>query len=142
MYLAGLIADDARMTREVLQRWVNEAYAGGLAGSTVPSVAASGPHGTEMALRWIDSSKPLEAAAGWATLNCLVSILPDAELDQAELKRLLQRVQKSIKTAPRSRALSDERLCHCHRLLRCADDRVVSSDRGENRTGDSRPGHQ
>jgi len=35
MYLAGLIADDARMTKKDLRRWVRTAYAGALPGSTV-----------------------------------------------------------------------------------------------------------
>src|ERR671924_320648 len=30
MYLAGLIADDARMTKKDLQRWADNAYAGSL----------------------------------------------------------------------------------------------------------------
>src|SRR5688500_6922770 len=34
MYLAGLIADDARMTKKDLQRWVEKAYAGSLSGAT------------------------------------------------------------------------------------------------------------
>src|ERR1700723_636157 len=33
MYLAGLIADDERMTREDLQRWGEKAYAGSLPGA-------------------------------------------------------------------------------------------------------------
>ena len=45
MYFAGLIADDARMTREDLQRWVEKAYAGALPGATVLWVAAGSPHG-------------------------------------------------------------------------------------------------
>ena len=36
MYLAGLIADDARMTKKDLQRWVEQAKAGALSGATVP----------------------------------------------------------------------------------------------------------
>lgn len=40
------------------------------------------------------------AAAGWATLSGLVAIRDDAELDLAELKRLLQRVQKTIHQQP------------------------------------------
>ena len=65
-YLAGLIADDARMTPENLQRWV-ETASGVLAGSTVPGVAAGGPQGLTMARRWIDSDVERVAAAGWAT---------------------------------------------------------------------------
>jgi 3-methyladenine DNA glycosylase AlkD len=100
MYLAGLIADDARMTKKDLQRWVAGAYCGGLSGTTVPSVAAGGAHGWALALEWIESKKPLTAVAGWATLSSLVSIKDDAELDLAALKRLLQRVQKTIHQAP------------------------------------------
>ncbi len=100
MYLAGLIADDARMTKSDLQNWVEQAYVGPLAGATVPWVAAGSPHGREMALTWIESPKSLVAVAGWATFSSLVSIKADAELDLAELKNLLQRVQKSIHQAP------------------------------------------
>ena len=99
MYLAGLIADDARMTRQDLQGWVDEAC-GPLAGSTVPWVAAGSPHGWELAREWIDSDKELVAVAGWATLGCLTSIKEDAQLDVAELKRLLQCVQRTIHEAP------------------------------------------
>src|SRR4029434_9146051 len=96
MYLAGLIADDARMAKKDLQRWVQKAYAGSLHGSTVPWVAAGSPHGRELALEWIESAKPLVATAGWTTLSSLVAMKDDAELDLTELKQLLGRVQKSI----------------------------------------------
>src|SRR6266403_4914817 len=39
MYLAGLIADDLKMTKQDLQKWVEKAYAGSLPGATVPWVA-------------------------------------------------------------------------------------------------------
>lgn len=100
MYLAGLIADDARMTKKDLQRWVEKAYAGSLPGTTVPSVAAGSAHGPDMARKWIESPKPLIASAGWATWSALVSVKPDAELDIAELRALLQRVLKTIHQSP------------------------------------------
>ena len=99
MYLAGLIADDAQMTKKDLQRWVGKTC-GPLATSTVAWVAAGSTHGRELALEWIESGKDLVAVAGWATLSSLVSTRDDAELDLAELKRLLQRVQKTIHQAP------------------------------------------
>jgi hypothetical protein len=99
MYLAGLIADDARMTRKDLQRWVERAYAGALPGTTVASVAAGSPHGREMALKWIESKRNLEAAAGWATWSGLVSVKDDGELDAGELKQLLSRVERTIPQA-------------------------------------------
>jgi 3-methyladenine DNA glycosylase AlkD len=100
MYLAGLIADDARMTKADLQRWIARATHAPLAGWTVPSVAAGSPHAQELAMAWIDSTNTSDAQAGWATLSALVSIKDDAELDLPELKRLLQRVQKTIRQAP------------------------------------------
>src|SRR5215475_3062958 len=54
MYLAGLIADDAKMTKKDLQKWVENATWGMVGEYTVPGVASSGPHGREMAL-WMGS---------------------------------------------------------------------------------------
>ncbi len=99
MYLAGLIADDAKMTRKDLQHWAEKACAP-LAGSTVAWVAAGSPHALEMALTWIASPKDLVAAAGWATLGSVVAIKSDSELDLTQLKELLQRLQKTIHSAP------------------------------------------
>jgi len=100
MYLAGLIADDAKMTSKDLQRWVEKANNATVCGYTVPWVAAESNHGRELALKWIESKKEGIAAAGWATLSSLVAITDDAELDLVELKQLLQRVQKTIHDQP------------------------------------------
>jgi 3-methyladenine DNA glycosylase AlkD len=100
MYLAGLIADDAKMTTKDLQRWAKEAYWSMLSEYTVPWVAAESGHGRELALEWIESPRENIAAAGWATLSSLVAIKDDAELDLPELKRLLDRVGKTIHHQP------------------------------------------
>jgi 3-methyladenine DNA glycosylase AlkD len=100
MYLAGLIADDAQMSKKDLQRWIANATHSPLASFTVPWVAAGSPHGWEIALEWIDSKEALTAEAGWATLRSLVSIKDDSELDLAVLKQLMERVRKNIHQAP------------------------------------------
>jgi 3-methyladenine DNA glycosylase AlkD len=100
MYLAGLIADDMAMTKKDLQRWLKGAYWTMLSDCTVAWVAAGGKHGRELALEWIESKDERVAAAGWSTLNSLVLTKPDEELDLAELKRLLARVQKTIHSQP------------------------------------------
>src|SRR5436190_11632449 len=100
MYLAGLIADDARMTKKDLQHWLDQAYCYGLSGYTVAWVAAGSPHGRELALKWIGSKDEKVATAGWATLGSLVAIADDEDLDIPELKRLLDRVGKTIHKAP------------------------------------------
>ena len=58
------------------------------------------PAWCELALEWIESEDEDVALAGWATLSSLVSIKDDADLDLAELKRLLARVQKTIHKQP------------------------------------------
>src|SRR5256885_13077547 len=50
MYLAGLIADDARMTKKDLQRWAEDANCASLSEYTVAWVAAESHHGRELAL--------------------------------------------------------------------------------------------
>src|SRR5207245_4792390 len=95
MYLAGLIADDHKMTKDDLRKWLLKANCGSLCDYTVPWVAAESQHGHELALEWIDSKDEKTASAGWATLSSLVAITDDADLDVAELKRLLQRVEKT-----------------------------------------------
>jgi 3-methyladenine DNA glycosylase AlkD len=96
MYLAGLIADDARMTKKDLQRWVDGAYCPGLAEYTVPWVTAEGPHGPDMARKWVESKKELVASAGWSTWGGLVALREDGELDLQELLGLLERVESTI----------------------------------------------
>ncbi len=100
MYLAALMADDARMGRQDLQRWIAGASSPMLAEYSVPWVAAGSPHGWDVALKWIDSRKEHEAAAGWNTLAGIVALRPDGELDLAQLRKLLARVEKQLRTAP------------------------------------------
>ena len=99
MYLAGLIADDEKMTKKDLQTWVKNAVSNNINEYTVPWVAAEGQHGYELAMEWIDSKEPHIAAAGWSTLANLAALKPDSELDLASLKNLLMRVEKNIHKA-------------------------------------------
>ncbi|HVK16564.1 MAG TPA: DNA alkylation repair protein [Fimbriiglobus sp.] len=96
MYLAGLIADPARMTKADLRKWVKGAYWNMLAGYTVPWVASESRYAVELATEWMDSPKELIAVAGWTTYSSYVSIRPDEELDLDEIEGLLGRVQKEI----------------------------------------------
>ena len=100
MYLAGLITDDLKMTRDDLQRWVNGAYWSLLSESTVPWVAADGRHGRDLAVEWIESPVETVACAGWRTLSCLSLTRPDSELDLPEYEALLNRVKCSIHEQP------------------------------------------
>src|SRR3954469_4323361 len=73
MYLAGLIADDEKMTQRDLNRWAERGNPT-LCGYTGAWVPAESAHGWTLAAKWIESKKTHVAVAGWATLSSLVSI--------------------------------------------------------------------
>ncbi len=99
MYLAGLIADDAKMTKEDLQEWVKGATSDNICGYTVPWVAAGSRYGFELAMEWIDSEVENIASAGWNTLGGLAALKPDTELDLPVYKKLIDRVAIKIHSA-------------------------------------------
>lgn len=96
MYLAGLIADDKKMTKTDLHNWVEKAYWYMISEFTVPWVAAESHYGHELALEWMQSEKENIAAAGWATYANLLALIPDNQLDKEEIKDLLAKVKKEI----------------------------------------------
>ena len=95
-YLAGLIADETRMTKKDLKHWLAKGNCPAITASIVAWVAAESSHGHELALKWIDSMTENTAHTGWETLSSLVAITDDSSLDVPELKRLLKRVEQTI----------------------------------------------
>lgn len=100
MYLAGMVADGAQMTKKQLDGWAKQADWYMIAEYSVPGVASESEHGPALADKWIDARKEHVAAAGWATWAALVSVKPDDELDTAHLRELLARVARDIDAAP------------------------------------------
>jgi 3-methyladenine DNA glycosylase AlkD len=96
MYLAGLIADPAKMTRADLNDWVEKAYWYMISEYTVAWVASESPFGTELALEWIESENENIAASGWSTFASIVALKSDEEIDIQLYKKLLERVSKTI----------------------------------------------
>jgi 3-methyladenine DNA glycosylase AlkD len=99
-YLAGLIADETRMTVEDLRRWLATSNCRAISATAVAWVAAESQHGRELALDWIESQDEDSAQAGWATLSSLVALAKDSRLDLAELERLLGHVERTIHQQP------------------------------------------
>jgi 3-methyladenine DNA glycosylase AlkD len=99
MYLAGLIADDARMTKEDLQTWVEMALSSNICEYTVPWVCAASNFGFELGLKWIDSDQEHIATAGWNTLTGLTALKQDEELDLDTYRQLIGRIEKTIHTS-------------------------------------------
>jgi 3-methyladenine DNA glycosylase AlkD len=99
MYLAGLIAEPAKMTKAQLQKWVKSAYWHMLQEYTVAWVAAESRFGVELANEWMKSPKEGIAAAGWSTYSSFVAITPDEDLDLVEIEQLLIRIPKDLPKA-------------------------------------------
>lgn len=100
MYLAGLIADEKKISKTQLQQWVKMAQWEMISEYTVAWIAAESPYGMELALEWIDSDKEEIQASGWSTLSSWVSIRKDEDLDLKTLEKLLKRVEKNIHGSP------------------------------------------
>lgn len=100
MYLAGLIADETKITKEQLQNWAEKAYWYMLSEYTVAWITAESPYGHELGMEWIESDDERIASAGWATLANLVTLKNDEDLDLKELDTLLDCISKTINYAP------------------------------------------
>jgi len=99
MYLAGLIADESKMSKKDIQQLAEKATSSAMCEYTVSWVAAESAYGWELGIKWIESPKETIASAGWNTLSCVIAMKADEELDIPLIRKLLQRVQKEIHTA-------------------------------------------
>ncbi len=100
MYLAGLIADEGKMTKKDLNGWLEKAWCDAIAEYAVAWVAADGPYGWDLALEWIESEDEKTAVAGWGTLSSVVAVKSDSQLDIDVLRALLIRVKNTIHSQP------------------------------------------
>lgn len=99
MYLAGLIANGALMTKTQLDQWAKQATWPMLADYAVAWVAAEHPQAVPLASKWIDSKRELVASAGWSTLAAVAATIKDDALPLATLDKLLERVEQTINSA-------------------------------------------
>jgi 3-methyladenine DNA glycosylase AlkD len=96
MYLAGLMADENRITESQLNEWIENAYWYYLSEFAVPWVAAETPFGFQLGLKWIQSNQEQIAAAGWVTVSYYASLHPDTALDIEKYSLLLDKVALEI----------------------------------------------
>jgi 3-methyladenine DNA glycosylase AlkD len=101
MYLAGMVADGSQMTKKQLNHWA-EATTNlhMISAYSVPWVTVENPDAHDLAIQWIKSNKEHVASSGWATYSGLAAVKPDADLDLAEIERLLTAIPKEIHSAP------------------------------------------
>lgn len=100
MYLAGMVADGAKMSRDSLNEWAEGASGMQMiAEYTVPWVTVESLHARDLATKWIASKDDAIAAAGWSTYSGLLSTKTDNDLDVKEIEGLLDRIVKKIGSA-------------------------------------------
>jgi 3-methyladenine DNA glycosylase AlkD len=101
MYLAGIVADGSKMSREQLEEWTKDTASFRMISEyTIPWVAVESPYARELALKWMKSKTEHVAAAGWCTYSGIVAVTPDEALNLPEIERLLDVVGKEIAGAP------------------------------------------
>jgi hypothetical protein len=97
MYLAGIVADGAQLSREQLHTWADAAAGLQMISEyTVPWVALDHSDAQDVAMDGIHSPKEHMATSGWCTYSGLVATRADDALDLREIERLLGMVVKEI----------------------------------------------
>jgi 3-methyladenine DNA glycosylase AlkD len=99
-YLAGLVADGAKLTTAQLDGWARTAGWCMISGTTVPWMASEHPEGISLALKWIESPHEHIVVSGWRSLGALVTVIPDEKLPVNKLSALLDRVVQTLAAAP------------------------------------------
>jgi len=99
MYMAAFMIDPESITKEELQRWVENAYWYMISDYTVAWTASASPHGWELAHEWMKSKNQFIASAGWSTISSIMSIKADNELDKEALASLMEKAKNDIHTA-------------------------------------------
>jgi 3-methyladenine DNA glycosylase AlkD len=99
MYLAALISEPQKMSKEQLQKWAEDAYWYMLSEYPVAWATAESNYGWELAMEWIQSDKENIASSGWSTLSCYMAIKKDKELDLEKIEELLDFISTNIHTS-------------------------------------------
>jgi len=129
-YLAGMIADGAKMTPAQLDIWAKSAGWCMISGTIVPWVASEHPAGFALALKWVDSPVEGVAIAGWKTLGALAATVPDDQLPVKPWSALLDRVAKTLPAAPNDvRSAMNGFLIACGTYIAPLGDKAIATAR-------------
>jgi len=96
MYLAGLMADEHKISESQLDEWIDKAYWFYLSEFAVPWVASETDFGFDIGLKWTQSDQERIASAGWVTLAYYAGVNEDKDLDIQAYSQLLDKVVQEI----------------------------------------------
>lgn len=98
-YLAQYIVEPKKMSKEILDEWVNAADGYSLSEYAVSAVAAESPFALECIRDWIkctgDNSEAVKAA-GYSTYSYYISMIPNEQLDLDEISSLIKEIGTKI----------------------------------------------
>lgn len=99
MYLAGLISDPKKMTKQELQNWANNASWYMISEYAVAWTVAESNFALELSQEWISGDSNHHKCIGYATLGSYIALTPDEELDINFFKNEVEKIGKSIHDA-------------------------------------------
>lgn len=100
MYLAGLIADSQKMSKEDFDSWIENAYCHGLSDYTVATTLAKSKMAQEIADKWIDSKKELYQSAGWTCYGQLLKDKNNEKINKEKIEKYLYDIELNIHKSP------------------------------------------
>jgi 3-methyladenine DNA glycosylase AlkD len=100
MYLAGMIAEPEKMTKEDFNRWIEGAYFYMISDFIVSVTLAETEIAFTVADHFIDSGKELTMSAGWSCYEWLLGTRKDSEFDRERLLKMLYQVRDTIHSQP------------------------------------------
>lgn len=99
MYMAGLIADESKMTLKDLNNWAERSNTYGISEYTVAWIAAESKFGWDLANEWIKSKNENIASSGWSTFSNYIALTENEKLDLKGIEKLMEKVLQDINAA-------------------------------------------
>jgi len=96
MYLAALISEPKKMTKNQLQDWAEKANWYMISEYSVAWATAESNYAWELAEEWIKSDKENIASSGWSTLSSMLAIKKNEEIDMEKIENLLDLISENI----------------------------------------------
>lgn len=106
MYLAGMIAEPKKMTKQDFDRWISKAYFFMISDFIVSVTLAEADIGAEVADNWIESDKELTISAGWKTYEWMLGTRKNETFDEQRLKELIEMIPTRFESQPPRAQLS------------------------------------
>jgi len=100
MYLAGMIADVEKMTKDDFYRWIQSAYFYMISDFIVAVTLSESHFAQEVADQFIDSNQDLVMSSGWSTYEWLLGSKKDHNFDSDKIQRMLVKIESDIDHVP------------------------------------------